>query len=335
MFIQMAHQINTAPTPRNTTEIKTGEKQIPLSNRLIGLVNHVAQSHEYVKLRSDNVPHTEAYRGAVDALVDSPDNGFDNFHTALLKVTGGLGTFVEAEAELEQIAERRTSADAEEPKDDQKRSRELKLEYSIPFNHSLKTLINEGPNVNMIELTSALTKTHEIVFNRYDNFNPSIKKNPSEIISANNTFSYIERHLAGIRHEVAAETMFIAAGIDYSHDVTPEEDRNGADIIAYIERPSVDDDELQLIRVPIDIKASNIAEANARTHRPERITAWTGLKNVDFTGTKGNTPNALAISYDVGKEHAGDFVERIHQGIDLYEKHKGHISKSLGSIALK
>jgi hypothetical protein len=335
MFKSMVSKINTAPTPRNTAEIKNGEKQIPLSNRLIGLVNHVAQSTEYVELRSDNVPHTEAYRRAVDALVDSPDNGFDNFHTALLKVTGGLGTFVEAQAEMNEIKERRDPDTGEHLRGDRKRSRELNLEYSIPFNHSLKTLVNEGPNVNMIELTSALTKTYEIVFNRYDNLNPSVKKNPSDIISANDAFGFIERHLAGVRHEVAAETMLIAAGVEYSYDISPEEDSNGADIIAYIERPTEDDEKLEAIRVPIDIKASNAAEAKARDRRPQWITAWTGLKNADFTGIKGETTNALGISYDIAKEHANEFIERIHVGIDLYEKHKGHISKTLGRTALQ
>jgi hypothetical protein len=330
----MAPQTNTAATIRNNSEIKTGEQQPSISNRLIGLVNNIGQSSEYVALRSQKFPHTEAFRGAINTIVDSPENGFSNFDTALLKVTSGLGTFIEAQGKLDEISERRSNGESR-GREDYKLSQKLKREHAIPFNHNLKSLINEGPNLNMQDLSSALARTHEFVFNRYNNLDPSQAKDAFTIASASEVTLRLETAINGMRHEVATESMLSAAGVDFSYDISVEEDARGVDIIAVIDRPDTDTGKPSPVRVPIDIKSSRTLEQRARIRHPGSVTVWTGLYQDDFTGIKGTTPNALTIPFETAVDHADTFMNRINSIIDNSEQYKAKARKNIGQVATR
>jgi hypothetical protein len=330
--VQMTLQTNTVPSIRNTSEIKTGEQQPSLSQRLMKLVNHVGRSEEYGDLRSQKKPHTEAFRGAIDKITNSPDNGFNNFDTALLNVTANLGTFIEAETTLDAIKDRREE-NGHYADDDYARSKSLKLEHVIPFNHSLKSLINEGPNMNMHELSASLARTHEAVFNRYNNLNPTEPKDPYEIVSASDVTMRLERIMNGMRHEIATETMLSAAGLDYSYDISPKEDADGVDIIAMLPRPNPQTGNIRTVRVPIDIKSSFVAEQRSRDKHPTAIAVWTELDDSDFTGIKGDARGALSIPYSAASEHADSFVDRVQSIMTMAEEYKSQASKHIGHAA--
>ena len=133
------------PYRTKSTEIKTNEQEPSLSDRLSTLVRHVGQSEEYRTLRSQKVTHPDAYQGAVSAILTSPENGFNNIDSALLRTSAVLGSYIEAQEELSAL-EDGPREHGRLPQADFDRTKELKRSYVIPFNHELKSLIDTIPN---------------------------------------------------------------------------------------------------------------------------------------------------------------------------------------------
>jgi len=312
MYPNMTQPLQAPQIVRNASEIKTGEKEQTLSNRVISLVNHVARSPEYGELASKKVPHTEAFSSAIDSIVNSPDNGFNSFDNALLVVTSKLGTFIEAQQELDEIESERKSNGGHLTESSFQLSKKLKKEYVIPFNHELKALINEGPNVKMRDLTTALTSAHTAVFSRYNSLYPNAPKNPRMMQKPSEVAYNLDTIVNGMRHEIAAETMLSAANIEYDYNVTVDEDARGIDIIVYLDGK----------REPVDIKSSLAAENRTRDKHPDARAVWTELGWEDFTGMKGNNPGALSIPYSTAEYSADSFVDRIRTIIGYSNTYK-------------
>ena len=318
----MTTNTKTRQTPRNAHEARLQEKEPSLVSRLTVLVNHVARSEEYRTLRSSKLPHTEAFSQAIDTILDSPDNGFNNLDTELLRTTASIGTFIEAQEELSFLEEKR-STHGRLSDDDYERTKELKLEYVIPFNHTLKSLINESPNVGISDFTSALAKTYQAAYGRYNALMPEQEKDAQSIIPLNEVMYRLKQITNGMRHEIAAETMLTAAGIAYDYDVSVEEDARGIDMVVYIDGQ----------REPIDIKASFLAEDKARQKRGDSRAVWTELSREDFRGMKGNSDDALSIPYETAQYHAESFVDRIRTVIGFSNAHKAATARNIGRSA--
>jgi hypothetical protein len=256
---------------------------------------------EYRAARSKN-PHAIAYTEAINAIIDNPENKLDDFDTSLLRVIGGLGSYIEADKESKALDEKFSKSHISEYEYD--RRKELKTEYLIPFNHNLKTLITFAPSgISMDHLTVALTNTHTAVFSGHNVLHHSLTKAPSDVQEPSAVLYKLNQATNAMRHEVAVETMLDAARIEYDYDVSIEEDFNGIDIIVYIDGS----------REGLDIKSSFAAETRAYDAHANDVHScraiWTGLEDADFTGMRGDTRNALTISYDVAKQKAALFVQ--------------------------
>lgn len=320
----MVLNTNTPRTTRNAPELKAVEKEPSTLERLTTLVNYVARSKEYGTLRRSDVPHTEAFKGATDLMINDPDNGFNTLDESLLRVTASLGTFMEAQEELSaKEYDYFHNEHGRLPQADYNRTQELKHSYIIPFNHELKSLINESPNTEMSDMVAALSKTYVAVYGRYNALKPTEPKDPAAIIRTSEVMYRIKQATNGMRHEVAAETMLSAAGIEYEYEVTVDEDARGTDIVVFIDGK----------REPLDIKASFFGEDKAREKRASSRAIWTELSDEDFRGMSGNAVNALSIPFDVATYHADSFVERIRTIIKYSNEHKESLSRKIARSA--
>ncbi len=297
----MTPQTNTTRTQTYSPETRGGtpEKENVLTNRLVTLVNHVARSEEYRTLRSQKVAHTDAFTGAVESIVDSPDNGFNNFDSALLTVTAGLGTCIEAQHELSTLED--TRAERSLTEEESERIKELKRSYLIPFNHNLKALINEGPNTTIGELSTALTRAHTAVFAPHNALHPESFKYIEDTPKPSAALYELNQRINAMRHEIAVETMLSAAGIEYDYNISIEEDARGIDMIVYLDGK----------RIPIDIKSSRNAVDRTLEKDPTAHAVATHLGTKHFTGMHGTAEDALCIPFSIAKNRAPLLVSDI------------------------
>lgn len=296
-------QTQTTTTPETATA-PSNERDKGIQNRVVDLVNHVGRSSEYRIARSKGATHTEAFSNAIETIITDPNDAFNDYDHALFDTIAKLGKFVEAEKELENINDSRPF-NGNLPSYSYERTKTLKREYIIPFNHSLKMLINEAPNATMRELTQSLTQVYGVVYSKENALNPKKPKDPSEIAKPSDIAHRLEQTINGMRHEIAAETMLSAAGVAYDYDISVEEDARGIDIIAYIDGN----------REPIDIKASIAAEQRARSKRHDSRAIWTGLEHADFSGIKGTAMGALSIPYTTAQAKSNSFVRSIRNTV--------------------
>ena len=286
----MALHTNTPRTPETRTN--SSEKENALTNRLVSLVNHVGRSEEYRTLRSQKVTHTDAFSGAIEAIINSPENGFNDADSALLNVASGLGTYIEAGQELNNLKDARKERELSD--EEAERIKELKLNYLIPFNHSLKAFINESPNTTISELSTALTRTHTAVFAPHNSLHPESFKYIEDTPKPSAVLYELTKDINAMRHEIAVETMLSAAGIEYDYNISVEEDADGIDIIVYIDG----------IRTPIDIKSSRHAVDRALEKDPTAHAVATHLGDQHFTGMHGSAENALCIPFSIATSRA-------------------------------
>ncbi len=296
MFTQMTFKTNT---PFASEALRSNEREATLSHKVTTLVNHVATTDEYRFLRGQNVPHTEAFTKATEAIITSPDNGFSAADTALLDVTSRLGTFIEAEKELEALQSER--AHGKLPQQDFDHMKLLKREHAIPFNHSLKNLINESPNLSLKELSGALTNAHTAVFARYNSLHPTRARYAEDIPRPGDVAYRLENNINAMRHEVAVESILDAANVPYDYTISVEEDAKGVDIVVYLDGK----------RLPIDIKSSRMAEERGVGNYPDKRAVWSQLMHEDFTGIKGSAPGSLSIPYTTATAKSASLVSRI------------------------
>ncbi len=294
-----------APSRQTQTQQRNAETQSGspegenlLTKRLVALVSHIGRSEEYRTLRSQNIPHTVAYSGAIEAIISSQKNGFNSLDSALLSVTASLGTFIEAYQEVDSAREDRAKRSITR---ESSAMNELKCKYLIPFNHLLKLLINEGSNLSINQLSEALTRVHTAVFAPYNALHPDDIKLIEDTPNPSMVLNELKQCINAMRHEVAAESMLSAAGIEYDYAVSVEEDARGVDIIVYIDGK----------RIPIDIKSSRQGVSRAFEKRSTAHAVYTGLEAQDFTGMRGAAKDALCIPYSVAQSRAPSFVEDI------------------------
>lgn len=230
----------------------------------------------------------------------------------LLETISLLGGFVQAAVRLDRFDELK-KAGLLTPEQKQE-SIVLKQEFVIPFNHSVKGLIDTNPLLSYTGLVRGLTDVYTKLYSHHDALLLD-DTDTTEEVDVNNALSAIQRRVNGMRHEMAAETLLTAAGIDYDYKTSIEDDVNGKDLFVFIDGKWEH----------IDIKASIASEQRAHELHPSSRAVWTGLSPRDFTGIQGDSPNSLSISYDVAIGKGDEFVKRIR---DVLQRPVRTIGKS-------
>lgn len=260
-----------------------------------------------------------AFRIAADAASLDKENGLSQADRSLLKVTGQLGVFAEAREELGHIY----ADDGLYPTARERQiAKNLKEAYLIPFNHALKDLINTHPNADFRSMTSALAGAHNMIFSSHTAIDPSElvhaeKPQPVDVARG------IEDCLNGMRHEVAAETMLAAAGIDYDYNISVEEDATGTDLLVHRNKWE-----------GVDTKASQSSALRAQGKHPLSRAVWTGLTPADFTGQKGVDRNTLSIPFSVAEEKCDTFVTAIDTMVERNHGKRDTMTRRSGSHTL-
>lgn len=290
--------------------------------------NEVIHTDEFQSLRariykeSDDPSYAtaEAFRQTAASIASNEESELSEADRSLLKVTGQLGVYAQAQAEVTRIYE---DADEHLSNHEYKTARHLKDTYLIPFNHDLKAFINDRPNDNISEVTSALAGAHALIFSRHTPIQSSeliYADQPRPVDVAKN----IEDVLNGLRHEVAAEAMLIAAGVEYKDEVTVKEDASGNDMFVKIDGNWEG----------IDIKASRMKVLREREKRPLSRAVWTGLEWSDFTGQKGTGHGTLATPYAITEKKSAQFVASIEEMVRHRKQQRAALSRKSGRHTL-
>lgn len=305
----MRHHTETlSPTEHNEQE------KLRLQQRSKELINFTATEGTYASLRNvDHLSHQDALQQATAAIAaDHEKYEISRADASLIDLLGRTGGFIESQDALRQNADILTYEDG----------RELKDQYIIPFNHSLKEFINHHPSLGIDDLARTLTNTYIGAFQQRSNYDNFI---------SNDTILDSFRGIAeGMRHEIAAETLLDSVGIDMQYeetDGTQLSDRKGEDLRVYLDAETLDtlfegadwhdylDDDTYTALVnnwhSIDIKSSKTAEMRSHAQHPDNIAAWTGLYDSDFKGPKDNTPDSLTTAYPSTSEKGRIFVINI------------------------
>ncbi len=269
------------------------------------VLRKVVHSQEFNEKRAAHVPGVQAFTEAAVELSNSPDD-MDDFDRSILSLTSRLGLYIDAQTELDDL---RSTRDEEKSKggdiseEDKELIKSLKVDHLLPFNHAIKDLINEYPMLNIKSLTTNIVSAYQGIYGHYNSLHPEQPKQEFVRVPMNNVVYDIETLIDGMRHEIAAESLFAAAGVDYRYDTTDEEDQKGRDLYVEIDGRWTG----------VDIKASFNREA--KTHQKQRYSkaVWTGLTAEDFLGVKGNTPGSVSVPFATAKEHANEFIDRIRK----------------------
>ncbi len=307
--------IQTEATEIPTTPERDANKtERSVDVRASDFVRSIARSPDYANDRRSGIPHTEAFVNAAELFINDEDNELSNADKLLFTLVKDVGSFVEADAELS-----KSRADTE---DQGKRPtvnqihyrRGLKKTHLIPFNHTVKSLIDEDSNVPIKGLAITLARSYGAVFGKAQVLKKGAQRDEKDLLKLSDVAQKIETTVDGMRHEIAAETMLSTLGVEYSYDTTVDDDAKGIDLKVMI------DGKLE----SIDLKKSLMAERKAHDARPTSRAVWTGLEYSDFRGMKNDTPGALAISYDRAKEKAPAFYDRILYAIGRSRTTFGH-----------
>jgi hypothetical protein len=160
---------------------------------------------------------------------------------------------------------------------------QLKAEL-IPFNHAVKTLIDNDPGASFAEVQDFILDVYETTHrgdlarlpvhlrrNKIDNFNTEIT-----------------RTLSGMRHEIGANQLFNELGYDVDNEVTTDDELHGIDM--FITSP---DGKTHGVDVKSNPKL--VDEARAKDLRNKSIIVWSCLNHSDFDGTFRLAPETVAL----------------------------------------
>jgi hypothetical protein len=260
----------------------------------------VGRSDAYRQSRfGENKPHPAAFRSATTELIENSEDALSESDRAILEVLKHVGVFIDAGSELDRLS---ATEHTKRLSTNQLYYRKgLKEKYVIPFNHSLKELINVCPNVPIKAMATTLAQGYSGIFGKYNSLNSDTPRHESELPRAGDVAQTFETIINGMRHEIAAETMLASIGVDYSYDVSVRDDATGTDLFVYING----------VAEPIDIKGSKLAETKAHERHSASRAVWTGLEYADFTGIKGTNPGSVSIPNAIAQEKAPDFYDRI------------------------
>jgi hypothetical protein len=265
----------------------------------------VLKSPVFVEKRSGGLPGVIAFSEAAATLAQSPED-MDDFDRSVLSITSQLGLYVDAQQELKTLQEerRRLKQSGEGyPESLKIRIQELKRNYLIPFNRTVKELINNNPSLPMDALTKNIGVAYQGIYSHYNSLHPQQPPEEFSKVPLDSVLYDIEDCINGMRHEIAAESLLTAAGVEYDYNVSEAQDEKGRDIFV----------KLHGKWIGTDIKASINSEVNAHQTLYSSRAVWTGLKPQDFTGVKNNAPDSVSIPFTTAQEHADAFVERIER----------------------
>lgn len=280
------------------------------TTRLSGLAENIKQTLPYQELLQTSAPRGESFKVAAQYAAENntyalgTDNvEIKNADVDALNTLAHLGGFIQAQQEIDALYSQEDLTGYLTPEEKERR-KELKMNYLIPFNHSLKSYVNSHADDGLKETAAAFASVYSAHFGDDDNLGGThtIPTPPS----ADEIRRYTEAALRGMRSELAAETMLDAAGYCYEYHISAEEDSHGTDLYVYMN----DDWEA------VDIKASLSAERNAHDKAYEKgfysRAVWTGLYDSDYTGAKGDKPGSMRIPYETAQEAAENFINSIH-----------------------
>ena len=282
----------------NTSEHLTHPHQSErLVTKISPLMRRAAQVGAYGRYINEGASHQEALQQATENVArDHELLEINEADASFIDLLGRTGGFVEAQHQLDTYKQMRRSGDR--LSDEQKEHmRQLKLEHAIPFNHSLKEFINQHPSSTIDETTAALTSAYVSLFQTRSEY--------GHIIDKKEAHDSLRTVVDGMRHEIAAETLLSAAGIEYDYEVSVEDDSRGRDLYVILGDQ----------KYHIDIKSSLTAERRGRKAHPDTPIVWTGLKDADFTGLKGDTPGSLIVPFSIDQQKVDRFVQNIDDGI--------------------
>lgn len=230
-------------------------------------------------------------------MADDPDANLDRFERSILHLSSQLGKFTRGSMQLDDYRENPHLSRAE-----RSHMASVKVDNIIPFNHEIKELINDFPRLKMKDLAKNLTIAHSAIYSNYDPNRPEQSRRNHEMSQSEVAYRF-ESGIEGMRHEIAAETLLSAAGIEYDYRISAEEDSTGNDLFVAIDGHWVG----------IDIKASFNAERRAYSrHRTSRA-VWTTLQPEEFRGPNDNAAGCVSISYGVAQKHALEFESRVYR----------------------
>jgi hypothetical protein len=282
----MNHERINTPTPgfRETTA---------------GLWRNVQRSREYTAVMQSQ--RSTAQPSPVEVL-----NRYQKAHReelsdaehATLSVLAKLGSFVDVSHELRD--ERHRSDHHRLSQYEFDNQRRLKDTYLIPFNHDLKNLINHHPSVEQDEFVGTLAAAYQGLYKDYDARRQASRRTYADM---NKVYATLEDVTIGMKHEVAAETMLTAAGVNFDSDVSVKEDATANDLYVDV----FNDGEWH----GIDLKSSEFSEKRALERHIDSLPVWSGLNESDFKGMKGNAFCGLTIPYDTASRKGPEFVQRI------------------------
>lgn len=273
------------------------EQEVKVDN-FSRLLDALASSSAYAKIRVVSNSSAEAFSAANDFFSKLPSKGERSpsvSEKSFMKVVSLLSNGVDSSLEINRLNEKEHLSSSEKAT-----IKDLKLEHAIPFNHALKEFINHNPDLSMDSLTSLLERT----YSRYcHDENLITGQSRDGYIDSKAIESQMKLTITGMRAELAAETMLIAADVDYRYDISKEEDSKGTDLKVLI------DGEWE----SIDVKSSDLAESRAHEKRSDSRAVWTTLLPKDFTGSKGIGRNCLMIPFETAVQAAPDFIDRVKQ----------------------
>jgi len=268
------------------------------------VVESLRRNPSLFELKRSGKSTKEAIETTASILSTYEDLGYSESEKNILGVISHLGSFVTAQRRADEMGDRRDEGRMSIA--DRNEMARLKNNDLIPFNHAIKELIDTDSSLTKDELDASLTRLYMRLFYKED---PLVKKADSDGTHDQNLIKAVSQDALtsisvstnGMRHEVAAESMLAAAGIDYDYQVSAEEDAQGADLFVYLNREWV----------YIDIKASEMSAKKALAKRSDSHAVWTGLTQSSFDGAKGNQKNGLRLSYAQAQNYSNDFVNRI------------------------
>lgn len=291
-------------------------------HHIIDLAKQVRDSEAYVELKGRGTPHPAAFKSVSERMASDTKGELNDADRALLRVVGSLGEFTQAQHELSTIYETAKGRYLDE--DEKWVARNLKKEFIIPFNHHLKEFINTHPNDEIRTVSSALTNAYGTIFSRYeciDKKDTMYRSSPSP----QEAFSQIQATLDGMRHEVAAETIIEATDYSYDREVSADEDAHGNDLFIFLESGWEG----------LDVKASPMAVAKARSEHRFSRAVWSGLEWGDFTGIKGTGHGTLSIPYATAVEKSDMFIQNVYEMVGRIKTERQAVARKTGKQTLR
>jgi len=220
----------------------------------------------------------------------TPEARLDRFAVRLIAT---LPAFIEARHALDEMEEQ----ERETGRKVDRRKRIPYIKDSIPYNHALRDLIDEFPDLT----PENIVRFSEIAMLDIGNAD-----------EARYSREHTRRHLHGMQHEIGLEQ--IAWQIDEVEDVrhaTEEEELNGIDLVITYNG----------IELPVDAKASEVGEKKALFEREKYLAShnlteskygrgypiWTHIEHEDFGG-----------GFRISDERAATLAPRVKATLDQF-----------------